>query len=220
MGKNKLKRFEETATFPNFFQLPCQYLTEPYYLQGKWANDFFKNDFPIVLELGCGKGEYTLELAERYPRKNFIGVDIKGARMWRGCKTSLEKRLKNIAFLRTQIESIHYFFGVNEVSEIWIPFPDPQPKNSQEKKRLTSERFLDLYKKFIRPKGIIHLKTDNEALFNYTLDVIKSNRYKLIYSTDNLYVEGKDQEAASIQTFYEKKFLAQQLTIKYLRFHL
>lgn len=220
-SKNKLKRFAENETFDNLFQLNYEQLyQEDFYLKGKWNSDFFKNDHPIVLELGCGKGEYTIDLAQQKPDFNFIGVDIKGARLWRGLKTAHEKNMKNVAFLRTRIELINYFFAENEVSEIWITFPDPQPRNSREKKRLTSPIFLERYRLFLKKDGIIHLKTDSDLLYNYTMESLEENSNPVQYSTDDLYATNEELEVKQIRTFYEKIWLDQGLKIKYIRFGL
>ncbi|HAT65760.1 MAG TPA: tRNA (guanosine(46)-N7)-methyltransferase TrmB, partial [Flavobacteriaceae bacterium] len=167
-SKNKLKRFKENETFANVIQPSREVLLEKNFdLKGNWKKDFFKNDHPLVLELGCGKGEYSVNLAKEFPQKNFLGIDIKGARFWRGAKTALEEGLKNVGFLRTQIELIEHCFAENEVDEIWITFPDPQIKYKRTKHRLTNEEFLDKYRKVIRPKGVIHLKTDSEFMHGY-----------------------------------------------------
>ena len=224
MSKRKLQRFAEMKTFLNVFEPSLEEIkTGNYKLKRKWAADFFKNKNPIVLELGCGKGEYTIGLAEKHPQKNFIGIDVKGARMWRGAKTAIEKKLATVAFLRTRIEFLDCFFAPNEISAIWITFPDPQPQKPRERKRLTSMRFLNIYKKFLSEKGIIHLKTDNVPLYEYTLDMIKENKFPLLEFTNDLYKETnvvKHSEATSIQTFYEKMFLTKGMKICYLKFQL
>ena len=178
MSKNKLEKFADNLSFPNFIQISHDIISEhdaP--LKGNWHRDFFKNNNPIVLELGCGKGEYTIELAQRYPHMNFIGVDKKGSRMWKGCKYSVENGLSNVAFIRTQIQFLANYFAENEVSEIWLTFPDPQPKRSKVNKRLTSSMYLDIYKKIATPNACVHLKTDNRILFDYTLEVIDKLQY-------------------------------------------
>lgn len=221
MGKNKLAKFNEMETFPHVFQYTYSHLQSeniPFELKGKW-NTFFRNDNPIVLELGCGKGEYTVALAELFPEKNFIGVDIKGARMWTGAKSSFQKGLKNVAFIRTNIEIISAFFGVNEVSEIWLTFPDPQMKKVR--KRLTSTRFMELYQSFVKESGIIHLKTDSNFLFTYTGEMIKGNNYKVLFQNNDLYHSNfSDDKILSIKTFYEQQWLDRGLTIKYVKFEL
>ncbi len=217
--KNKLQRFAENRTFKHYFQLAYEdAVTSGFPLKGKWNSDFFKNDNPIVVELGCGKGEYTVGLARRFPGKNFIGIDVKGARMWRGLKSSHEEGLNNVAFVRTRIELIEYIFAENEVSEIWITFPDPQIKESRERKRLTSPLFLNRYKHFLKKDGVVHLKTDALLLYDYTLEVIKENGYELIYANEDIYNSELDNEVVNIQTFYEQKWLSYNTPIKYLAF--
>lgn len=220
MTKKKLKRFAENATFPHFFQPPFQTLDNGFPLKGNWKAGFFHNDHPIVIELGCGKGEFTTGLAEKYPEKNFIGMDIKGARMWRGAKTALEKNLPNVAFLRSRIELIENFFDANEIDEIWITFPDPYPQNAKARKRLTSPQFLERYRKVARPGCLIHLKTDNTPLFEYTLEVIQQENLPLIFATYDVDENPGYEDVASIQTFYEAMFREQGEKIKYLRFQL
>lgn len=215
MAKKKLQRFAEIETFPNVFYLP--FGEKNFSLYGKW-HEHFGNKNPIVLELGCGKGEYTIGLAEKHPNKNFIGVDIKGNRIWRGAKTAVENKMKNAAFLRTRIELIENAFAKNEVSEIWITFPDPQPK--KENKRLTSIVFLERYKKIIQQKGIIHLKTDNQELFDFTLKVISESKLKVLDSTDDLYSENDRDKVKLIKTYYEQKFLKQGNKITYIKFQI
>lgn len=219
-AKNKLKRFAENMTFDNMFQYHFEEVKNGFYLKGKWGIDFFKNDRPIVLELGCGKGEYTVGLARRNPKKNFIGIDIKGARMWRGLKTANEENLKNVAFVRTRINQVGYYFDTDEVSEIWITFPDPHPREIKTRKRLTSPQFLNLYRKFLKKDGIIHLKTDNIIFFEYTLDVIREEKLELLFASYDIYDGTMDNELTQIQTFYEKKWLEHGTKIKYLKFRL
>lgn len=219
-SKNKLRRFAENLTFDNLFQVPYEQIVKGFEYKGRWSKGFFKNNNEIVLELACGKGEYTIGLARKHPDKNFIGVDIKGARMWKGLKTAQEENLKNVAFIRTRINLIEYYFGPDEVSEIWITFPDPQPRKLKIGKRLTSPWFLNTYSKFLKPGGIIHLKTDNIIFFEYTLDVIKEKQHELLYSTYDVYKTEQDNELTQIQTFYEKKWLEHGTKIKYLRFKL
>lgn len=220
MGKNKLARFAENETFANLFQLTYEQVTkEGFALKGKWNKEFFKNDNPIVLELGCGKGEYTVGLAKKYPNKNFIGIDIKGARLWRGCKTSNEDKMTNVAFVRTHIQMIESYFAENEVSEIWITFPDPQLKKPN--KRLTCERFLKLYKNILKQDGIIHLKTDSQELYEYTKDeVLIPSKREILYNTNDLYNSDFKEDVIEIQTFYEAMYLKIGKPITYLKFKL
>lgn len=220
-SKNKLQRFAENETSEKLFQIGYHQLKEETFpLKGKWSSSFFKNNHPIVLELGCGKGEYTVGLAGKYPEKNFIGMDIKGARIWRGLKNASEQQLENVAFVRTRIEMIENFFGTNEVSEIWITFPDPQPQKSRERKRLTSFRFLDRYRKILKKGGLIHLKTDSELLYDYTLQTLNESLLTIHYATSDLYATDDELEVKSIRTFYEQMWLSQGLKIKYIRFSL
>ncbi len=217
MGKNKLAKFGEMAEFPHVFQYPFQKLKEGGFpMKGHWNRDFFKNENPIVLELGCGKGEYTTGLGALFPDKNFIGVDIKGARMWTGAKESLEKGMGNVAFLRTNIELIAHFFAPGEVSEIWITFPDPQMKKVN--KRLTSTRFMKLYREILTTEGIIHLKTDSNFLYTYTCAMVSANGYKVLVNTDDLYHSGLTDKLLSITTYYEQQWLDRGITIKYISF--
>lgn len=211
MGKDKLKRFAELETFTNVFQL------NPVH-KGNWNKNYFKNNQPIVLELGCGRGEYTVSLAKYFPVKNFIGVDIKGARIWRGAKTGMEEHISNMAFLRIEIEQLEEHFSENEVDEIWITFPDPQPQISRERKRLTSDRFLTMYKKVLSPNGIVHLKTDNDGLYAYTLEIIAELNLKLIKHTADLYKEEWLDDVLSIQTTYEKIYRDKGKNINYIQF--
>lgn len=221
-SKNKLKRFKENESFSNVIQPKREELTSGQFeLKGRWNASFFKNNNPVVLELGCGKGEYTLALARQNPDKNFIGIDIKGARFWRGAKTALEENLPNVAFIRTQIELIEYLFGENEVSEIWITFPDPQIKYKRTKHRLTNEKFLNRYKKILKPEGIVHLKTDSEFMHGYTLGLLHGLKQEILYAHHDVY--GNDytpQEVTSIQTFYEKQYLDVGKKITYISFKL
>ncbi len=219
MAKRKLARFAEMSTFDNVLQPEFkEVFNSDHPIKGKWGELFFKNNNPLILELGCGKGEYTLELARRFPDKNFIGVDIKGARIWRGAKTALEENITNAGFLRTRIEFIGSLFQRDEVGEIWLTFPDPQPKKS--KKRLSSGRFLNYYRNFVRPGGSIHLKTDNEDLFQYTLSLVKANDLIIEHQTDNLYGNDHCDEILGIKTFYERQFLEKGMKIYYLHFRL
>lgn len=202
------------------FQPPYGDIPGGYFMRGQWCSSFFRNQHPLVLEIGCGKGEYTLGLAQRYPLKNFIGIDIKGARMWRGCKSSNEQEMSNVAFLRIHVQRIETFFAGSEVSEIWITFPDPQPKQRQEKKRLTHPRFLDWYRQVLSPDGIIHLKTDNVGLYEYTLATLTALKHPVLFSTNDLYQADQENELTGIQTHYEKMFLAEGKKICYLKFSL
>ena len=219
-SKNKLKRFKENDTFGNVFQPTREEVVSGQFpLKGKWNQDYFKNSNPIVLELGCGKGEYSVGLAEKYPNKNFIGIDLKGARFWRGAKTAVETGLKNVAFIRTQIELINHIFDENEVDEIWITFPDPQIKYKRTKHRMTNSQFLKLYKKVLKPEGVINLKTDSEFMHGYTLGLLHGEGHEVIYSNHNVYVnEGSPEEVTSLQTFYEKQYLEINKAITYIRF--
>jgi len=219
VGKNKLAKFGEMERFENVIQVPYKKLQqEDFFLKGKWATDFFKNENPIILELGCGKGEYTVELAEKNQDKNYIGVDIKGARMYVGAKQALEKGLKNVAFLRTNIEIINQFFGKEEVTEIWLTFPDPQMKKTR--KRLTSTTFLNLYKQFLKKDGIVHLKTDSNFQFTYTCELVHLNEFEILAETSDLYESEILDETLKIKTFYEKQWLSRGITIKYIAFNL
>ena len=220
-SKNKLKRFKENLTFKNVIQPSREILVDNNFeYKGKWSDLFFKNNNPIIIELGCGKGEYSIELAKLNPEKNFIGIDIKGARFWRGAKTAVDEGLNNIAFVRSQIELIDKIFSKSEVSEIWITFPDPQIKFKREKHRLINLKFINLYKNILVPNGIINLKTDSEFLHGYMLGLIKSTNFlELIYSNHNIYNNsGAPEDVLSIQTFYELKFLKQQKPITFINF--
>ncbi len=221
-SKNKLKRFKENETFKNVVQPTRDEVVEGSFgLKGKWNTDFFKNENPIVLELGCGKGEYSVNLAKKFPNKNFIGIDIKGARFWRGAKTALEENLSNVGFLRTQIELIEGCFAENEVDEIWITFPDPQIKYKRTKHRLTNTGFLDRYRKVLKPKGCIHLKTDSEFMHGYTLGLLQGLGEEILYAHHDVYgSEGAPPEVTSIQTFYESQYLEMSKKITYIRFQL
>ncbi len=217
--KKKLARFAENATFPNLFQVSYEQLQhEPFFLKGKWHSHFFKNNHPIILELGCGKGDYTTGLAKAYPHRNFIGMDIKGARMWYGAKISQTEQLKNVAFIRSKIQLIDHFFSLHEIDEIWITFPDPQPRKSHEKKRLTSPAFLNRYRKVMKPDGIIHLKTDDEQLYTYTLEVINQEKLSVLANMPDIHGKETMEDAIRITTFYEKMWLEQGLSIKYLQY--
>ena len=217
MSKNKLAKFAEVHALPNVVEVPYKELiTGNYPLKGNWKQQFFGNDHPIVLELGCGKGEYTVGLAENFPDKNFIGIDIKGARIWTGATSAHEKGLKNAAFIRTYVELLPSFFAAEEISEIWITFPDPQMKKGR--KRLTSTKLLTHYGKIMKPGGIIHLKTDSNFLFQYTYALIHLNKFEVQAETDNLYASDHADDIRGIKTYYEEQWLSRGLTIKYLRY--
>lgn len=221
MGKDKLKRFAENLTFPCFVQPAFEQMFRcDHPLKGHWHSDFFHNDHPIVLELGCGKGEYTVALAERNPDKNFIGIDIKGARMWRGAKTATERGMANVGFLRTRIEFITSLFGEGEVAELWITFPDPQLKTRRAKKRLTSPVFLALYAQLLAEDGWINLKTDSQHLFNYTAEVIRRFGLPCEVADNDIYGSGFADEVLSVKTAYEQTYLRRGLPITYTRFAL
>lgn len=223
MGKGKLAKFADMERYENVFQYPYSVVDDvPFDMKGHWREQYFHNDNPIVLELGCGKGEYTVELGKLYPDMNFIGVDIKGARMWTGATEALAQGLKNVAFLRTSIEIIDRFFATDEVQEIWLTFSDPQMKNPR--KRLTSTYFMERYRRFLVDGGIVHLKTDSNFLFTYTSYMVDANSLPLLLRTTDLYhQEGIDEETKrilSIQTYYESMWIARGLNIKYQKFRL
>ena len=221
MGKNKLKKFAQNETFENLLQPSFEDVwRKDHSIKGNWNAQFFKNSNPIVLELGCGKGEYTVNLAKRYPDKNFIGVDIKGARLWKGANDALEQNLPNVAFLRTRIENILSFFSKEEVNEIWVTFPDPQSRPSRAKKRLTSSKFLTSYQQMVKPNTIMHLKTDSQGLHEYTKALVEQNGLEVEVCTNNLYGSGIADPILSIRTHYESIFLKQGKPITYIRFRL
>ena len=221
MGKDKLKRFEEMKSFERVFQPSFdEFFNKDYFLKGNWNLDVFKNEHPIVLELGCGKGEYTVRMANKFTEKNFIGIDIKGARIWKGAKESNLNGIVNVAFLRTRVEFITSFFKNSEVDEIWITFPDPQSKRQREKKRLTSSFFLMDYQKILKNNGIVHLKTDNEILYEYTSNLLLLNKFEILVKTDDLYNSPYHDDVTGIRTFYEMKYLEVGKKIKYLKFRL
>jgi tRNA (guanine-N7-)-methyltransferase len=219
-SKNKLKRFKENETFQNVFQPTREEVVGgEFALKGKWNSEFFKNDNPVIIELGCGKGEYSVGLAERYPDKNFVGIDIKGARFWRGAKTAVESGMHNVAFVRTQIELINGIFADGEVSEIWITFPDPQIKYKRTKHRMTNSEFLKLYKRILKPDGVVNLKTDSEFMHGYTLGLLHGEGHEVLYANHHVYKnEGAPDEVIGIQTFYEKQYLEINKAITYIRF--
>lgn len=223
MGKNKLKKFAEMETFSNVFQCGAREMlpsNQIHPMAGHWRDSYFHNNNPIVLELGCGRGEYTVGLAKQYPEKNFIGIDIKGARMWAGAKEAELSGLKNVAFLRTNIEIISSFFAKDEVDEIWITFCDPQMKKAT--KRLTSTYFMQRYQQIVRPNGLIHLKTDSPFLYTYTCEMLRLNDYNVLCNTADLYADDADNlaDAKALKTHYEKQWLDRGLSIKYLQWQL
>ncbi|MDR1592447.1 MAG: tRNA (guanosine(46)-N7)-methyltransferase TrmB [Prevotellaceae bacterium] len=221
MSKNKLKKFAEIDRFEHVFQMSVSNILagEQFPLRGKWHTGFFGNDAPVTIELGCGRGEYTIEQARQFPEKNFIGIDIKGARLWTGAKQAKEDGLTNVAFLRTDIQALHAFFAPDEISELWITFPDPQMKKCR--KRLTSTLFLSQYRRILVPDGIIHLKTDSGFLFAYTCELARVNGLPVSACTDNLYDSPLAQEPVlQIKTYYEQQWLARGIPIKYLAFRL
>ena len=221
MGKGKALRFAENLTFKNLIQPEFEEIFhKDHALKGRWHKDFFKNDNPIVLELGCGRGEYTVALGRSNPDKNLIGIDIKGARMWRGAKTATQENLSNIGFVRTRIEFINSFFAEGEISEIWITFPDPQLKTRRAKKRLTSPIFLEYYAQMLVADGLIHLKTDSQHLYNYTNAVIDNYGLKRNVANNDIYGSGYADERLSIKTAYEMMFLDRGLPITYTQFTL
>ena len=223
MGKDKLRRFALMKTFDHVVEPELKdVLSGNFQLKGKWHSEFFKNDNPIVLELGCGKGEYAVGLAQRYPEKNFLGVDIKGARMFIGAQQAIDRKLDNVGFLRTRIEFIHAFFDENEIDEIWLTFSDPQP--NKPKKRLSYKRYIDMYRAFLKPGGIVHMKTDSDLLYESTLEEITEHGYKIIQDTADLYgtlihdLDSETQEIMQIKTHYEALFSAKGFKIKYIKF--
>lgn len=219
MSKGKLAKFADMASYPHVFEYPFSVAENvPFEMKGCWHKDFFGNDNPIILELGCGRGEYSVGLARRFPNMNFIGVDIKGARMWSGATDSLNEGLKNVAFLRTNIEIIDRFFAPGEVSEIWLTFSDPQMKKAT--KRLTSTFFMERYRRFLVDNGVIHLKTDSNFMFTYTKYMVEHNRLPLEFITDDLYHCGLADDILSIRTYYEQQWLDRGLNIKYMKFRL
>jgi tRNA (guanine-N7-)-methyltransferase len=215
VGKDKLRKFAEIDTFDNVYQLDAGKT-----LKGKWAAEHFKNDHPLVLELACGKGEYSVGLARMFPEKNFIGIDLKGNRIWRGARTGVDEGIKNLAFLRIQIEDIMEFFAENEVDEIWITFPDPQPQESREKKRLTFPGFLNKYKAFLKAGGKINLKTDNDGLYQYTAQTVEELGLPCFKKTDDLYRSEFYDEVLAIKTHYERIYLKKDKSINYIQFSL
>jgi len=235
MAKRKLKKFAEVSAFNNCFFLSFEgSRAEGLPLKGKWHKEYFKNNNPIVVELGCGKGEYTVGLAKRFPGKNFIGVDIKGNRIWTGAKTAIENKMNNVAFIRTRIDFIESCFSENEVDEIWITFPDPQPQKTRIRNRLTNMMFINRYKIILKKGGFVNLKTDNEPFYQYTKEVVAENKLQLIDATNDLYgrvqagisssgvenTTARDEALTNIKTYYEKKFSDLGFKICYLKFKL
>ncbi len=208
------------AEFSNVFQPTFEELKTGFSIKGKWMSDIFKNNNPLVLELGCGKGEYSVGLARKYPNKNFLGIDVKGSRMWKGASDALNERMSNVAFLRTRIEFIEYCFAENEVDEIWITFPDPQIKKKRAKNRLTHPKFLQLYSNIMQDNGLIHLKTDSQFLHGYTLGIIQGYQHFLEDAEHDIYNAVLERENMDIKTHYEKLFLEKNMPISYLRFRL
>jgi len=216
---SKTERFNQLTTFHHVFQPSLQEaMSGNYKMRGKWNSDFFCNQQPIVVELGCGRGEYTIALARKYPEKNFIGVDIKGARIWQGAKIALDENLKNVAFVRVRIDLISSFFDKEEIDEIWLTFPDPQLKKP--KKRLTSARFTDMYSYILKTNGIVHLKTDNPELHEFTKDMIQVNNFDSLFATNDLYASAFDDPILNVKTYYENMFLQQGMKITYLKYRL
>ncbi len=219
MAKNKLSRYRDLNSFPQVIQPSFhEVYKQNFILKGNWSSKFFNNTNPLILELGCGKGEYTLGMAKSFPDKNFIGIDIKGARIWKGARQIMDEQIKNAVFLRTQIDQSEFFFQKNEVSEIWITFPDPQIK--RKKKRLTSPSFLNKYRKFLIPEGCIHLKTDSLELYNYTLQLLEFNNCEIVRKTNDLYASSFADDFLSIKTYYESQFLSIGKAITYIQFRL
>jgi len=220
VAKKKLIHFAENVHFDHLFQQSYHELMAGFPLKGKWKSKYFLNDHPLIIELGCGKGEYTVHLAVANPDRNFIGIDIKGARLWKGCKMVEELQIKNAAFIRSKIELLEHFFAQGEVDEIWLTFPDPHESNRRARKRLTFPRFLEKYRQVLSKTGFIHLKTDSESLHRYTLKVIREEGHELIFSSEDIYNDAQNHDATAIQTFYEEKFRSEGVPIKYIEFRL
>jgi tRNA (guanine-N7-)-methyltransferase len=219
---NKLQKFAEFDTFANCSFLPFEQIQDGHPFAGKWRELHFKNQSPIVLELGCGRGEYTIGLAKNNSDKNYIGVDVKGNRIWTGAKFATQNKLNNVAFIRTRIDFIEYCFGEGEVDEIWLTFPDPQPQKTRVRKRLTNPMFLNRYKKLLKPGGLLHLKTDSTSFYEYTLEVVAELKLELLYSTADLYTNNPSgkEELTNIKTYYEQLFTEKGEKIKYCCFKL
>lgn len=224
MGKGKLKKWNENKTFGHVFEPPLQDAVDGHdFMKGEWKEKVFKNDHPITLELGCGKGEYTLGMARRYPERNFIGIDIKGHRFWRGAKLSDREGLTNVAFLRTRLEFVNRYFAENEVSEIWITFSDPQPKDEKGSKRITGPKFVEMYKQLIKSGSFINVKTDSDLLYEWTLEQYKEHKYDIILESSDVYgelvhrVDESLSDLLHIQTFYEQMWLEMGKTIKFIQ---
>tara|TARA_B100001750_G_scaffold25836_1_gene17191 strand:+ start:1114 stop:1779 length:666 start_codon:yes stop_codon:yes gene_type:complete len=219
MAKNKLQRFSEIRNFQNVIELGYNDIFDSK-ISGTWDKNIFLNNNPVVLELACGKGEYTIGLAKKNPNKNYVGIDIKGERIWKGAKEALKMKLDNVRFLRTRIEHLNFIFAEDEISEIWITFPDPFLKKSKSNKRLTSLRFLEIYKKLLVKEGVVHLKTDSQDLYSYTLDVLNQKKYKVLESFININDIKKSNQDLDIMTYYEKKFILIGKPITYIKFML
>ena len=220
LAKNKHRKFSQMAEFSNVFQPTFEDLKSGFSIKGKWKSEVFKNDNPLVVELGCGKGEYSVGLSRKFPKKNFLGIDVKGARMWKGASDANNEGISNVAFLRTRIEFIEYCFAKSEIDEIWITFPDPQIKKKRAKNRLTHPVFLERYSNILKDNGLIHLKTDSQFLHGYTLGIIEGHQHYLEDAEHDIYNAVQKRENMEIKTHYEKLFLVKNMPISYLRFRL
>ncbi len=220
MAKRKLQRFAELETMQRVFQYPYYKIESKPDLQGNWNKEVFKRDAPLIVELGCGRGEYTIGLAQHYPEKNYVGVDIKGARLWRGAKTANDDNMLHVAFLRTNVELIPHFFAAHEIDEIWLTFPDPQPTDNREARRMTNQKFLNIYQQLLKKGGTLHLKTDSLFLFEYTMEMLKAVKGEYLHQTTDLYAHPEVSFDLSIKTTYEKIFSDQGFKINYLAFRL
>ena len=220
MAKRKLRNFAELETFPNVIQHMYKLENSDHPLKGNWARDFFKNNLPITIELGCGKGEYTVALARRHPERNYLGIDIKGNRMWRGAKTAVEEGMTNVGFIRTQVDRVVNFFAPSEISEIWVTFPDPKPKAGDARKRLTSSENNERYRQIIRPGGTVNLKTDSVFNVDFTLETIRENRYKIVRLSHDIDTDFPGDELMLIRTYYEMKFREKGVPIHYISYEL